>query len=76
MYVRVLVKAGAKKESLTAESEDRLLVSVKEPAERNMANGRVRELVAAHFKVPLGKVRIVGGHQRPSKLISVALAGD
>jgi uncharacterized protein YggU (UPF0235/DUF167 family) len=36
-----------------------------------MANIRVLELVAEHFKVPLNKVRIVNGHHHPSKLMVI-----
>ena len=71
MYIHVKVTAGAGKESLVAKSADHFLISVREKAERNMANSRVLELVAGHFKVPVNKVRIVNGHHRPSKLLVV-----
>ncbi len=63
--------AKAKKESLAQKNEDHFLVSVREPAERNLANTRVLELLSLHFKVPKGKIRIVNGHQAPGKLIMV-----
>ena len=71
MYIHVKVTAGARKESFVQKSEDHFEVSVREKAERNMANGRVLELVAEHFKVPVSKVRIVNGHRSPSKLIVI-----
>jgi hypothetical protein len=71
MYVHVKVTAGAKKESWVKKSVDHFEVSVKEKAERNMANSRVLALVASHFKVPVSKVRIVNGHRHPSKLLVV-----
>ena len=71
MYIYVKVTAGVKKESWKKKSQDHFLVSVKEKAERNMANTRVLELVAEHFAVPLNKVRIINGHQHPSKLIVI-----
>ena len=70
-YIHVKVMAGARKESFVQKSEDHFEVSVREKAERNMANGRVVELVAGHFKVPVNKVRIINGHRSPSKLIVV-----
>jgi len=71
-YIHVLVTAGAKKESFKSKkSKDHFEVSVKEEAERNMANTRVLELVAEHFKVPKNKVRIVNGHRHPSKLLII-----
>jgi uncharacterized protein YggU (UPF0235/DUF167 family) len=71
MYIHVAVTAGAKKESLKKKSKDHFLISVKEKAERNMANARVLELVAEHFKISKGKVRIINGHKHPSKLIII-----
>ncbi|MEK7127964.1 MAG: DUF167 domain-containing protein [Patescibacteria group bacterium] len=70
-YIHVKVIAGAGKESWKEKSPDHFEISVKEKAERNMANARVLELVASHFKVPVKKVRIVNGHRHPSKLIVV-----
>lgn len=71
MYVKVSVLAGAKKETVTVISENRLAMTVKEKAQQNMANRRVVALVAAHFKKPLHKVRLVSGHHSPSKILSV-----
>ncbi|MFA6301235.1 MAG: DUF167 domain-containing protein [Candidatus Paceibacterota bacterium] len=70
-YIHVKVTAGAKKESWRKKSEDHFEVSVKEKAERNMANTRVLELVAEHFEASLNKVRIINGHKHPSKLLIV-----
>jgi uncharacterized protein YggU (UPF0235/DUF167 family) len=70
-YIHVKVTAGAKKEKFTEKSKDHFVASVKEKAERNMANARVLELVAEYFKVPVKKVRIVNGHRNPSKLIVI-----
>ncbi|OGI68866.1 hypothetical protein A3A05_01725 [Candidatus Nomurabacteria bacterium RIFCSPLOWO2_01_FULL_41_12] len=71
MYIHIKVTAGARKESFKKKSEDHFEISVKEKAERNMANTRVLELVAKYFKAPLKKVRIVNGHRHPSKLLII-----
>lgn len=73
MYIRVKVTPNAKKESFAPErgKKDCFLASVREKAERNMANTRVRELVAAYFGVAMGKTRIVSGHTSPSKILSI-----
>lgn len=71
MYIRVRVSAGAKKEVFAQNTEDSFLVSVKEPAEQNMANKRVLELVAAHFEVLPRAIRIVSGHHSPGKILSI-----
>ena len=65
------VTAGARKETFSQKSEDHFEVSVREKAERNMANTRVLELAASHFKIPVKKIRIVNGHKHPSKLIVI-----
>jgi uncharacterized protein YggU (UPF0235/DUF167 family) len=71
MYITVSVRAGVKKESMEQISDSRFKISVKEPAERNLANGRVRALIAAHFKIASARVRILGGHHATSKFLSV-----
>ena len=76
IHVKVSVAADAKRETFEVVGENRFKISVKERAERNLANRRVLELVAAHFGVPAGSVRILSGHQRPSKLIAVGLRSD
>lgn len=70
MYIKVRVIAGAKKESLI-KREETFFVSVKEPAEQNRANTRVRELIAVHAGVPSKQVRIISGHQSPGKILSI-----
>ncbi len=70
-YIHVKVTASARKEAFKNKKEDHFEISVREKAERNMANGRVLELVAMHFKVPVNKVRIVNGHHHPSKLVLI-----
>jgi len=73
MYIKVRVVAGAKKEEFIKKDENTFLISVKEKAERNMANKRICNIIALFFKVPLNKVHIVNGHQSPSKILSVDL---
>ena len=70
-YIHVKVTAGVRKENFKKIKEDHFEISVREKALRNMANTRVLEIVAKHFKVPLKKVRIVNGYRHPSKLIVV-----
>ena len=70
MYVKVMVTPSAKKEKVE-EKNGEFFISVKEPAQRNLANKRVRELVASHFGVSLPSVRMLGGHRSTNKLFSV-----
>ena len=71
MYVKVKVKAGAKEDKMTLIKKDYFDISVKAPAERNLANKKVVELVRKYFKVYNGDVRIVSGHHSYSKIISL-----
>ena len=71
MFIHIKVKAGAKKEVFSEKSSDHFIVSVREKAERNMANDRARELVAEYFRLPVAKVKIINGHHSPSKIFSV-----
>ncbi|OGG72455.1 hypothetical protein A3A38_02110 [Candidatus Kaiserbacteria bacterium RIFCSPLOWO2_01_FULL_53_17] len=72
MYAKVFVTPGAKKEKVEeGKKEGELKISVREPAQRNLANTRVRELLAARFRVPLARVRILSGHHSPRKLFSI-----
>ena len=68
--VRVRVTAGAKKERFESAGE-RCIIAVKEKAQRNEANERVRELVAAHFGVSVVAVRIISGHRSPHKTLAI-----
>lgn len=71
MYIRIRVVAGAKKELLETTGEDSFLVSVKQPAEQNLANRRVLELVAGHFNVEAKQIRIISGHHSSGKILSI-----
>ena len=70
-YIHVKVTAGVKKESFFQKNDDHFEISVREEAERNMANTRVLEILAEHLEIPRNKVRIVNGHHSPSKLIVI-----
>ena len=71
MYVRVRVQPGAKKESIEQVSETEFCVAVREKAERNLANGRVRELLARNYGLENRDVRLVSGHRSPNKIFDI-----
>ncbi len=70
MYIKVFVTPGAKREKIEEKGET-LVVSVKEPASNNLANTRVREIIAKWQGAPLAKVRILTGHRSRAKMISI-----
>lgn len=71
MYIRVRVKTGAKKEVVNKIEEGLFEVSVKEEAQRNLANTRIREIVAEISNVPIWKVKMISGHKYSSKIFEV-----
>ncbi len=73
MYIKVRVKPGMRKEEVNKISEDHYDISVKEKAERNMANNRVCEIIADKFRLKKSAVRIINGHHSNSKLLSITM---
>ena len=71
MIVRVRVNAGAKRETQITISDNKMQISVKEPAEGNRANDRVRSMLAMHYRVPIKSVRLQTGHHHPSKTFEI-----
>ncbi len=49
-------------------------IYVREPAQKNMANMRVRELVAKHFAVDVSAVQILTGHRSRKKRLCVNIS--
>lgn len=73
MYVKVQVQAGMRKEKVEQTGEHTFAMTVKEPASRNLANKRIRTILANWYTVPEGNVRIVTGHRSPGKIFDVTL---
>jgi uncharacterized protein YggU (UPF0235/DUF167 family) len=71
MYIKVIVKAGTRKESIQQTRADHFEIAIKEKAERNMANKKVVELIATYLNIPIKKVRIVNGHLHSHKLLVI-----
>lgn len=71
MYVKVRVVAGMKKEKVVQVDDVTYEMTVKEPAERNLANKRIRMILAEQYNVEEKRVRIVTGHHSQSKIFDV-----
>lgn len=67
--IAVLAKTRAKNAKIEEISEFNLIVSVKEPPQKNKANYAIIEAVARHYNVPLNKLRLVGGLKSRQKTI-------
>lgn len=73
MHVKVRVEAGARRERVVKISEDVFAISVREAAQHNAANERIRMIIGMRFGVPLRAVRILKGQRSPTKILSVRL---
>jgi len=70
MKLKVTVKPGSKTEEL-ADRDGRLTALVKAPARQGKANEALVKLLARHFSVPPGSVRILSGFRGKSKLVEI-----
>jgi len=68
--LRVTVKPGSRSERVE-EKENRITVYIKEKAKEGLANERLREILAQRYNVPLSKIRIRTGRNKPQKLIEI-----
>ena len=73
MYIKVKVVPGAKREKVSKIKDNTYNICVKELAERNLANNRVREILANEFRVSVNKIKIINGHHSSIKMFSIIL---
>ena len=72
MKIQIKVKPNSKTEEISQEG-DNFIVKVKEPPKEGRANHAVIKLVAEHFGVPQGRVRIRSGFKSKSKVIEIVV---
>lgn len=70
-YLKVRVVVNSKEETVTRINEETYRIEVREKAEANQANNRVRQILAREYEVDLGKIVIVTGHHQPNKIIII-----
>jgi uncharacterized protein len=70
-YVRVDVTPSAKKESIIRTDDKTYSIAVREPAEQNLANMRVRQVLAEELGIPTAKVRMISGHRSRRKIFDI-----
>ena len=71
MRIKVRVTPKARREHFEKMGESDFTASVKEPAEGNLANSRVQQLVAEHFNLPVTSVRFLTGMRAKVKTFDV-----
>ena len=69
MYLKLKVITDSKTEKIEKLKEDEYRIWTKMPAENNLANTRVLEIIRNEY--PNQSVRIISGHHSPSKIVSV-----
>lgn len=71
MFVKVRAKPGAKKEQVLEMSRYELAIHVREPAQQNLANRRIIEILAERFSVPARSIQMLSGFRSPNKIFSI-----
>lgn len=69
--VKVKVFPSSKKEKFVDLTNNTFEIYVREPAQKNLANMRVRELIAEYFTVSAERVIIKTGHRSRKKVLEV-----
>ncbi len=70
MKIQVRVKPNSRTEEVSQEGNS-FIVKVKEPPKEGKANQAVVKLLAKHFGVPQGQVRILSGFKSKNKVIEI-----
>lgn len=71
MYIKVRVIVEAKEDKIEEVAPNTFKVWTKMPAEQNLANKAIIDLVKNRFPEYNNDIRIVSGHHSPSKIISI-----
>jgi len=71
MLIHVKIHPEATKDEVMEKSDLSYIVHVREKAERNEANVKMRKILAEYLNIETGKVRIVTGHHSPSKIVEI-----
>ncbi len=71
MYLKVIAHPGAKKELVLKKKENYFEVRVKEPAERNLANDRIRAILGEIYTINPKSVKLISGHHSNRKIFSL-----
>lgn len=69
MLIKIKAYPDSRKEVVTKSPSGRLSIHVREPAEGNRANESILEIIRSMH--PKARVKMVSGHHRPNKIVSV-----
>jgi uncharacterized protein YggU (UPF0235/DUF167 family) len=65
------VTTDTRRERVSKITDTEFHIETREPALRNRANARVRELIAREFQVSVTKVQLLTGHRSRVKIVDV-----
>ena len=71
MLIKVKVSTGSKKAEIIKKSENGFDIKVKEKAERGLANQAIATALAAYFKIPASKIRLIRGAKQRNKIFEI-----
>jgi uncharacterized protein YggU (UPF0235/DUF167 family) len=71
MYVKVEVVPKSRKETVTHLSPNKLKITVREPAQQNLANRRIQQILSTEFGVSVAQVKLLTGHRSSGKMYSI-----
>lgn len=71
MLIKVKVLPNSKNEEVVKKSKDSFEVKVREKPLEGRANKAVIKVIALHFKVPEGKIRLVKGAKQRNKVFEI-----
>lgn len=71
MLIHVKIFPDSNEDYVEAKSDVSYVVKVREKAERNEANLKMRQILAKHLNIEQHRIRIVTGHHSPSKIIEI-----
>lgn len=69
MYIKLKIITDAREEKIEKLKDDEYRIWTKMPAENNLANTRVLEIIRNEY--PNQSVRLISGHHSPSKIVSI-----
>lgn len=67
--IRIKVIPNSKREEIENDKKNHWIFHIKEKAENNMANDRVLEIVREKIHPKAKNIKILSGHQKPTKIL-------
>lgn len=71
MYIKIKVIPNSKKETFKKIDDETYRISVKEKAERNLANNRVLDILSLNLKIERNRLKIITGHHSSNKILFI-----